>query len=338
MSKVSIPEDLKGKELFAFLKANKQSLIAEKKSMLKHTEAFISTPSVGRMKVTKDGSIVKVTTAEDGDSNEAGADADTMIPDAESVHVTVVANAANWCDSQMDVLIPDCWKASIKARKGMIPHLHDHIHQIEAKIGEVDKIYSKDMKLADLGLKQEGSTQVLIFETDVMKSYNEKVYNQYKLGKINQHSIGLQYVKISLCINDEESEKEFDFWNKYIDQVINRDVVEARGYFWVVSEIKLLENSCVLFGANELTPTLDVKVDTHSEPSSDTNKDEPPPFDLLGHLKSMVMCPTCVQSFSAPASGPVSCPNCGQFVSPNSNSAETGTFDLLQAITETKFI
>lgn len=338
MSKVLIPDDLKGKDLFKFLKENKQALINEKKSMLKHTEAFISIPSVNQMKVLKDGSIVKWSTAEDDGSESGSADAGTMIPDSDSVHVTVVANAANWCDSQMDVLIPDCWKTSIKQRKGMIPHLHDHIHQIEAKVGEVAKIYSKDMKLTDLGLGQNGSTQVLIFETDVMKSYNEKIFNQYKLGKINQHSIGLQYVKISMCINDEDSEKEYDFWNKYLPQVINQDAVITRGYFWVVTEIKLLENSCVLFGSNELTPTLDVKVSTEPEPSNDTKEDQPPPFDLMKAIKSMVICPACVTAFTAPDSGPVNCPGCGQYVSPDSVSAETGSFDWLSAIAETKFI
>jgi hypothetical protein len=194
------------------------------------------------------------------------------------------------------------------------------------------------MKLTDLGLNQSGSTQVLIFETDVMASYNEKIFNQYKLKKINQHSIGLQYVKISLCINDKDSEKEYDFWNKYYPQVINKEVVDQRGYFWVVTEIKLLENSCVLFGSNELTPTLDVKASTESQPPSGTGKNQPPPFDSLGAIKGIVMCQNCMTVYSAPDSGSSKCPSCGQYQSSSSNSTEVETFDSLRAIAETKFI
>jgi|SRR6185437_4674543 len=336
MSKLLALKDLSGKPLFDYLKTNKEALIAEKKSIVKHADPFSWSPEISRMKITKDGSIIKADATGDGDL-DGDADGGTMIPDDESVHVTVVANTANWCDSQLDVLIPDCWKSSIKQRKGMIPHLHDHIHQIEAKIGEVAKIYSKDMKLTDLGLNQSGTTQVLIFETDVMASYNEKIFNQYKLGKINQHSIGLQYVKISLCINDKDSEKEYDFWNKYYPQIINKDVVDARGYFWVVTEIKLLENSCVLFGSNELTPTLDVKSDTGTQPLQSTDKDQPS-FDSLGAIKGIVLCQGCMTVYSAPDSGSSKCPTCGQYCSPDSNTAEVGTFDSLRAIAETKFI
>lgn len=335
-----IPPDLTGKALFKFLRENKQALIAAKKSVLKTTEPFAYAPTVGKsnLKVLKDGRIVKADNVDADDDQEGTDDAGTMIPDSDSIHVTVVANTALWCDSQLDVLLPDCWKNSIKQRKGMISHLHDHIHQIEAKVGEVAKIYSKDIKLTDLGLNQVGSTQCLIFETDVMRSYNEKIFNQYKLGKINQHSIGLQYVKISMCINDEESEKEYDFWNKYFPLVINQDVVKERGYFWVVSEIKLLENSCVLFGSNELTPTLDVKADTDPEPHKSTPTEQPPPFDFMKAIKAMVMCQNCMTTYSSPDSGSCKCPNCGQYNSPTSNSTEVGLFDSLAAIAETKFI
>jgi hypothetical protein len=327
MSKLLALHNLKGDALFKFLRENKEALITEKKSVLKRTDSFVFSPSVARFK--KDGTIVKDAVGDD--------DEETMIPDSDKVHVTVVANAMNWCDSQMDVLINDSAKRSIKERKSMIPHLHDHIHEIAAKVGEVTNIYLQEMSLKDLGLNMTGSTQVIIFETDVMKSYNEKVYNQYKLGKINQHSIGLQYVKISLCINDEESEKEFDFWNKYYPLVINKDVVDERGYFWVVSEIKLIENSCVLFGSNELTPTLDVKADTGHQPPIGTG-DHPLPFEAIKAIKSIVMCPSCITMFNTSDSGSSNCPGCGQYVSPVSTSGETPLFDTLGAIAETKFI
>jgi hypothetical protein len=163
MSKTLIPENLKGKGLYKFLVENKQQLIREKKSLMKRTEPFLFNASILNLPVKTAAQKAAAETEE------------TFIPDADTIRVKVVANTANWIDSQLDMLIDDCWKASIKNRKGMIPHLHDHYQCIEGKIGEVSSIYSQDMKLTDLGINKSGTTQVLIFETDVMKSYNAAV-------------------------------------------------------------------------------------------------------------------------------------------------------------------
>lgn len=259
MAKITIPANLTGKDLHKFLIENKEDLVAQKKSMLKYTEAIEYAPELFLL---KEGTATKSAVGE--------------IPkDANTVRVKVVANSAWFCDSHMDVLIPDCWSKSIKERKGLIPHLCDHEHKVgtDAEIGDVVDIYSQELSLSELGLNKTGTTQALIFITDVKKAYNEVVFNKYRTGKIKQHSIGLMYVKIELAINDEESEKEYAFWTKYYQNVINKDLIEEKGYFWVVSEIKLLENSAVLFGSNILTPTLEVKSDdTEDEPSEDTQK------------------------------------------------------------------
>ena len=258
MDRINIPEELKGKELYKFLIDNKSALIAQKKSMLKYADTVIHSATPIKRESVK----------------AAGTDN----PDVCSVKV--VANTAWYCDSQMDVLVPDNAKKSISERKGMIPHLHDHIHQISAQVGDVKNIYYQDMSLSELGLSKSGSTQVLIFETDIKKSYNEQVFNLYKSGKINQHSIGLQYVKLGLAINDEESVAEYELWQKYSPYVINQDTIIEKGYFWVVLEIKLLENSAVLFGSNPITPTLESKSDDTLEQPVQTTKQEPKKEEL----------------------------------------------------------
>jgi hypothetical protein len=258
--KVIIDENLQGKELFKFLVENKSQLITQKKSMLKRTDAVSSVPAFFSI---KNDVAVKTAIGE--------------IPaDATSVRVKIVGNTALWCDSQMDVLLPDCWTKSIKDRKGMIPHLHDHIHELDAEVGDVQSIYSQDVSLTELGLNKQGSTQSLIMESDVKQAYNPKVFNKYKTGRIKQHSIGLQYVKIGMAINDEDYVAEKELWDKYYPLVINQDAVNEKGFFFIVPEIKLLEVSAVLFGSNELTPTLDVnaKTDTPIEPQESTH-DEP---------------------------------------------------------------
>jgi len=256
--RVHIPEFETKKELFKYLIDNKKALVDKKKSLPIYADCVsFKTSNVGP---SKDGNATKGNAA--------------VTEDVDILRVKVVANTANWIDSHMDMLLPDSAAKSISERKGIIPHLHDHQHRIDAKVGEVKDILLSDLSFAELGIKGSGTTQAIVFITDIMKSYNEKVFNQYKMGNINQHSIGLQYMKLDLAINDEESEKEFDFWNKHLDQVINKEVAEKRGFFWVVQEIKLIENSAVLFGSNEITPTLDNNI--KQEPIEITPKSEPP--------------------------------------------------------------
>lgn len=264
MKKIIIPKDLKGKELFKFLIENKEAIIAQKKEFPKKCDAFSSEISTYHV---KGDTIVKVMPGETMDPTE----------DTGTIRVKIVGNAAWWCDSHMDVLVEDCWKKTIKDRKKLIKHLRDHVYELEAEIGDVVNLYSQDISLTELGLRNgEGTTQCLLMDSDVKREYNEKVYKKYRAGKINQHSIGLRYVHIELAINDDESEKEYDFWKKYFKHVINKEVVEERGYFWVVTEILLLEISAVLFGSNELTPTLEAKGDTEEEPSTKDTSIQPP--------------------------------------------------------------
>lgn len=247
-------EHLKGKELFKYLIENKKALINHKKSLpVKWADNFTNNPVI-KFK-TKSGAI------------KDGLSTDTEDPtDATVLRVEVVANTCLWMDSQSDVLLIDSAKRSIQNNKSLMVHIHDHKYSVEAKIGEVVDVQLRMMNWRDLGVAIPGQTQCIVFLTDVMEDYNTKVFNQYKAGKIQQHSIGLCYLSggIELAINDPDYEKEIDFWNKYIDQIGNKDEAIEQGYFWVVSEFKLLENSCVLFGANILTPTLSTGGKGHS--------------------------------------------------------------------------
>lgn len=246
MSKIIIDIDpeLKGKELYKFLRDNKKQLIAQKKMDIKKCDPVNYSP--GYFSVEKDLSVKAIS-------------GEVIPPDADSFRVKVVANTSMWCDTAMDVLLRDSGKKSMKERKGLIPHIHDHEWMTDAEVGDVQSIYYEDVSLRELGVKQEGSAQALIFETDIIRSYNERIFDKYRNKKVKQHSIGLRYVNLLLALNepdDEYYEDEYKVWKKYIDQIINKDYVESKGYFWAVPEYMLLENSCVLFGANQLTPTL----------------------------------------------------------------------------------
>ncbi len=319
MSRITIPENLEGKALYKFLVENKSKLIATKKASIKYSDSIVCQPSFIKLSVIKTS------------ANKSGIQ---LVEECEegTLNVKVVGNAAWWCDSQMDVLTDTCYDKSIKERGTLIPHIADHIHLSTSHVGDVKAVYTQVIPLKDLGLDMKGSTTCACMETLIREDYNEFTYRFYKNGKINQHSIGLQYMSIGICINDKDYLPEYTLWEKYYDKVINKDLVDAKGYFWIVPEIKWLENSCVLMGANELTPTLEVQVNSTSQPDDSTGKNSP-----LHSNKRMVICPSCEKHFTAPDNGTINCPDCGQYVSPGSTTIEVDSFNVFSAIEQTKF-
>jgi hypothetical protein len=186
-----------------------------------------------------------------------------------SLKRTIIGNTYNWMDSHDDVHAKGVFTKTIKERGNQIFHLHDHEFKLTSKIGEPLKVYEDMVAWKDLGVDKAGETQALFMDSEILKSYNERIFTEYKNGKINQHSVGMQYVKIDLAVKDEEYEEEHKIWLDNIDQIGNRELAEQKGYFWLVREAKLVEISAVLMGSNTLTPTI-------NEPSKDTQKNEPP--------------------------------------------------------------
>ena len=172
-----------------------------------------------------------------------------------SLERTIVGNTYLWMDSHEDVHAKGCFSKSIKENKNIF-HLHDHEFKITAKVGEPLKVYEQEIAWKDLGVEREGNTQALLMDTEIMKEYNSQIFAEYKSNKINQHSVGMVYVKLDLAVNDEEYEEEHKVWLDNIDAIGNKEVAEEKGYFWLVREAKLIEISAVLMGSNELTPTM----------------------------------------------------------------------------------
>lgn len=241
-------DHLEGKELFKALKANKDTIIKSKTSSIKYADSVIaSTSIVAREPKT---TVVKEDSPVDDPTSDRG-----------TIDVTVVCNTAWFCDSHMDVLSDTAYDDSIAAKGSTIPHISDHKWESTSHVGDVTKVYTKSIALRDLGLDQDGSTTALLMDSTVRKDYNEDVYRFYKNGKINQHSIGLTYGALALALNSEDEEDiiEYTTWKEHYDKIINKELVDRKGYFWYVPKVDIVENSCVLFGANGLTPTLSSK-------------------------------------------------------------------------------
>jgi hypothetical protein len=230
--------------------ANKEAIIELKKASVKNTDIF----SFNAIKV----SVNKAFSEDDGEEDDNG-----------TLKRTIVGNTYNWMDSHDDVHLDGVFSKSIQERGNKILHLHDHKYQLDAKVGINKKVYEKRIKWTDLGINIAGTTTALLMDTEIIKEYNESIFNQYKRGEINQHSVGMQYVKIELAVNDEEEKELFTNWQKHITKIANKERAEQKGYFFAVSEAKLKEISCVIEGSNEVTPTLEPKQFTQVTPSAE---------------------------------------------------------------------
>lgn len=261
--RVAIPTFKTQSETFDYLRANKKKLIAEKcLKPIKHDSNYgVHKVAVSKSHAQKANAPLPVEEIEDGE-----------------IQVSLIGNTYNWCDSQMDVLFAGCATKTAKESgpkgKDLIYHLKDHDTCTDDRIGYIQDIYEKDFSLQELGLNMIGNTTCLVFDSLVKETLAEKLYIQYVDKKVKQHSIGLQYVKIFMCINDPNDSEHFANWNKYFQFVINKEVITSVGYFWAVTEIKLYEVSAVLWGANEITPTLEEK-EKEIEPTGVTQKEEP---------------------------------------------------------------
>ena len=243
---LKIPEFNTKKELFDFLVENKSCLINAKKSVIKRADCI----SLNSVIVPELKSVDKAFSAQKEDTVEEG-----------SLQVKVIINTTKVMDSHMDVHIDGLWDKSLKENK-RIMHVQEH------KTYEFDKIissgedldaYTKMYNWKDLGVDSDGQTQALEFKSNVREDRNKYMHNQYKNDWVDNHSVGMQYVKLKLAINDEDYEAEKSMWDQNIDKVVNRSVAEEKGYFWAVTEAKVIEGSAVPNGSNPVTPTISVE-------------------------------------------------------------------------------
>jgi hypothetical protein len=245
-------------QLFKYLKDNKSLLMAEKKAALKCADA-LSYGSLSTSGITKSG------------INKAIAEIEA--PELDKLKVKIVINTTNLLDSHGDVHIPGLWNKTLKEQK-LIYHIQEHCLKFENVISDDVIATAQSMLWSELGESFTGKTEALIFDSVVSEDRNEFMFEQYLKGYVKQHSVGMRYVSLFLCINSMDAyySGEKDNWDKYITQVANVEQATEQGYFWAVTEAKLVEGSAVVLGSNSATPTLQVN---EFVPSDDTqNKDK----------------------------------------------------------------
>lgn len=238
-------------ELIEFLVENKESIIAQKKAQMKKSDCVSFEPTIVREK------------DEANKSNEP-----IEHENLNELKVVVIINTTNLMDGHGDVHIPGLWKKSLKENK-MIMHLQEHEMEFEKIISDGNKLkaYTKEFTWKELGINLDGNTEALIFESTIERKRNEFMLKQYANGYVKNHSVGMQYVQVVFCVNDDNYGAEYEAWQKYYPLVANKQDAEDQGYFWAVKEAKVREGSAVPLGSNWITPTLE---NNRMEPSKDT--------------------------------------------------------------------
>lgn len=257
---MKIPSFINKADKFDFLHKNKQLIIDAKKSIVKHADCVAySLPSE-----YKKGGVVKEISKE------------IELPeDVEVITAKVVINTTNIVDSHDDCHIPGLWKKSLNEMKS-IYLLQEHRMSFDKVISDTINAYTKKYTWEKLGFGNlQGETEALIFDAEISKDRNEFMFNQYINGWVKEHSVGMRYVNLYLCMNvsDKRYQEEKANWEKYYPMVANKEVVDNDGYFFAVTEAKIIEGSAVLKGSNYVTPTLDITI-PKTEPDNSTQKTE----------------------------------------------------------------
>ena len=145
--------------------------------------------------------------------------------DDSSRRVKTVLNRANYKDFDNDVIAKSAFDKTLTERgpkaKNLVWHLTDHEPNLKSAVGKFSEIYMDGDNL--IGITNIPNT-----------TWGNDVLEHYKVGNINQHSIGFKSL---------QSDKQKD---------------ATYGEYNLIKEIMLFEGSAVLWGANDATPTISV--------------------------------------------------------------------------------
>jgi len=213
--------------------ANKKELISIKRATVKHTEGLILTP--------------KLTLPSEG-VNKAELPSDTD----EILYRTIIANTYNYMDSHDDVHLNGCFAKSIQENKRQL-YIKDHANYTTEMAGKVLKAYELMGTFKSFGYDSDLSTMALLKDVAIYKEQSEQFFSQMANGMINQHSVGMMYIKIALAVDDIQDQEAYKLYTSLLPMIGNSKEVEEQGYFFAVQEAKELETSAATMGSNSLT-------------------------------------------------------------------------------------
>jgi len=183
--------------------------------------------------------------------------------------VKTLINSTNVIDSHLDLHFKETWNKTVKDNP-FSTHLQSHNADFNYLISSKAKNYNEEMNFKDLGLNIDMLFNANINEFVLRRKTLPLMFDKYKNGEVNQHSVGMLYVNLELFMADEDDEKAMQDFNEVLKKAINPEIALDYGMVWGVKEAKKREGSAVVFASNSITPTLFVK---NYEPQQGTRKD-----------------------------------------------------------------
>ena len=119
----------------------------------------------------------------------------------------------------------------------------------------------RTFKWSELGGDDDTDVTALVFRSKFTEEDNPMMYRQYRLGKVHYHSIEFDWQNRSkeiFCIK-EGNDEERKAWERYYPQVVNKEIADKRGWFYVYEKAPILGVSAVVLGSNKYTPTLSAR-------------------------------------------------------------------------------
>ena len=242
----NLPQFKTDKEFFDFIVENENDIFNQAKSEVKYADGFnhFTNP------------------LKEGIANKAQEPTTEDLLAKDVLKVTAVINTTNVLDSHRDVHIKGLWDKSLKEGGRKIMHVQEHKSREFDKIissGDDLKAYVEDTTFKKLGYNLKGTTEALVFDSNVRKDRNQYMHKQYAKKYVTNHSVGMIYVKMVTCINHEDYPVQKENYDKYAPMIVNQDVLEGIKVFWAILEAKVIEGSAVPNGSNWITPTTSTK-------------------------------------------------------------------------------
>lgn len=272
VNKIQIPQFASKADLHAWLYENKSLLLEQKKAITKEADTVpfvVDEQPLSNKGESTDKAAPMMTNNGDGEEPE----------EEGTIKAKLVINTTNVIDSHMDCHMKGIWKKSLNEKKQFYL-CQEHSLTFKGIITDKVKAYTKNIAWSKLGAPYEGNTEALMFDAEIDADRNEYMFEQYGKGRVKNHSVGMRYVKVYMCVNSDQKywAEEKANWDKYYSEVVNKEVADAAGYFWAVTEAKIIEGSAVVMGSNTWTPTMDMAEKNIDEPTDDdqaTPKNEP---------------------------------------------------------------
>lgn len=167
--------------------------------------------------------------------------------DTSSRVVTGFFNTYNFVDSDGDILLMGCAKASIKQRgpasQAVAKIKHAMFHDLNQLPGKIITLDEREIDGLS-GIYFETRMSDTTLGNDTLMNYQDEIYDN--------HSIGFNYVwdkMKSIEVNTPQ-------WDEMLSYLVNPKDLAARSIVFALKEIKLWEGSTVAFGSNSMTPFL----------------------------------------------------------------------------------